>query len=157
VSFLIPSCGPGSSKSEIAKRIVHGTSNTIVILAVGTQARLALDLMLYTGVRRSDAVRLGREHGDRDGWLVFEQAKTGGLVEIPIIPRLAETLAAGPIGAKLFLRLPPATPSPRPASAICFGDDAIKPDSRNAGYMGSARSRARGSRSSMSLIEGSWP
>src|SRR5690606_24486272 len=29
---------------------------------VGTQARLALDIFLYTGLRRSDAIRLGKQH-----------------------------------------------------------------------------------------------
>src|ERR1700736_5173999 len=37
---------------------------------IGTQARLAFDLLLYTGVRRSDAVRLGPQM-ERDGKLVF--------------------------------------------------------------------------------------
>jgi hypothetical protein len=35
---------------------------------VGTRARLALALFMYTGQRRSDVVRLGRQHA-RDGWL----------------------------------------------------------------------------------------
>lgn len=33
---------------------------------VGTKARLALDLMLYTGLRRSDIVTIGRRHIDGD-------------------------------------------------------------------------------------------
>lgn len=41
---------------------------------LGTMARLALDLMANTGVRRSDVVRLGRPM-ERDGWLNFTEAK----------------------------------------------------------------------------------
>jgi integrase len=41
---------------------------------IGTKARLALDLMLYTGVRRSDVVRLGPQM-ERDGYLVFTETK----------------------------------------------------------------------------------
>ncbi len=37
---------------------------------VGTKARFALTLLLYTGVRRSDVVLLGRQHA-RNGWLKF--------------------------------------------------------------------------------------
>src|SRR5580693_3257935 len=41
---------------------------------IGTKARLAFDLLLYTGVRRSDAVRLGPQM-ERDGKLVFSEQK----------------------------------------------------------------------------------
>ena len=42
----------------------------------GSRARLALALLLYTGQRRSDVVRMGREHV-RDGLLHVRQVKTG--------------------------------------------------------------------------------
>ena len=35
---------------------------------VGSRARLALALVLYTGQRRSDVLQLGRQHL-KDGWL----------------------------------------------------------------------------------------
>ena len=41
---------------------------------VGTKARLALSLLLYTGQRRSDIVCLGRQHV-RDGWITLIQVK----------------------------------------------------------------------------------
>lgn len=41
---------------------------------VGTMARLALALMLYTGQRRSDAIALGPGQA-KDGWLHFTQFK----------------------------------------------------------------------------------
>jgi integrase len=39
-------------------------------LPLGTKARLALALLLFTGVRRSDVVKLGH-HVERDGVLHF--------------------------------------------------------------------------------------
>lgn len=66
---------------------------------LGTKARLALDLLLYTGVRRSDVVRLGRQHL-RNGWWKFTTYKGRNrrqtLVEIPCLPVLQETINATP-------------------------------------------------------------
>jgi site-specific recombinase XerD len=70
--------------------------------SVGTKARLALDLLMYTGSRRSDVVRLGRQHV-REGWLRFTQVKTKTLVELPILPGLQRTLDASPTGDLTFL------------------------------------------------------
>lgn len=50
---------------------------------VGSKARLALCLLLYTGQRRSDVVRLGRQHV-RDGAIAVTQKKTGTSLVIPI-------------------------------------------------------------------------
>ena len=69
---------------------------------VGTKARLALDLLMYTGARRSDVVRLGRQH-QRDGWLTFTQRKTTTPVEIPILPALQASIDASPTGDLTFL------------------------------------------------------
>lgn len=67
---------------------------------VGTQARLCLALLLYTGVRRSDVVKLGPQH-ERDGWLHFTETKgsrKAGAIpktrDIPIIDPLREILDA---------------------------------------------------------------
>lgn len=60
---------------------------------VGTRQRLAFDLSLYTGFRRGDAVKIGRQHV-RSG----EQSKTGNVVPRPILPMLAESIAATPTG-----------------------------------------------------------
>ena len=40
----------------------------------GTKARLAFALLLYTGQRRSDIIRLGKQHA-KDGALTFTQYK----------------------------------------------------------------------------------
>jgi integrase len=63
---------------------------------VGTRARLALALLLYTAQRRSDVVRIGRPHV-RDGVLAIRQQKTGTLVEIPMHPELVRVLEATPL------------------------------------------------------------
>lgn len=64
---------------------------------VGTKERVWLDVLLYTGLRRGDAVRLGRQHV-REGVATIRTEKSQGVVQvtIPILPVLAETLAAGP-------------------------------------------------------------
>ena len=74
---------------------------------IGTKARLAFALILYTGVRRSDVVKIGRQHV-HNGILTIEQGKTEGgeeaHVEIPLHPKLREIIDATPtIGVKTFL------------------------------------------------------
>lgn len=71
--------------------------------AIGTKARLALALLLWTGVRRSDVVLLGRQHVQR-GWLRFTPKKTKGApVEIPVLPELQRVIDATPCGDLTFL------------------------------------------------------
>lgn len=73
---------------------------------VGSKARVALGLLLFTGPRRGDMVKLGRQHV-REGWIRFVPNKTrykrSYALEIPVIPELARILAAGPTGALTFL------------------------------------------------------
>jgi integrase len=69
---------------------------------VGTKARLALALLMYTGVRRSDVVLLGRQHV-RGGWLKFATQKTGVVVEVPVLPELQRIIDASPTGDLTFL------------------------------------------------------
>lgn len=70
--------------------------------AVGTRARLALALLLYTAARRSDVVRLGRQH-IRDGQVRYRQKKTGMDMDFPVHPELAAVLAATPSKHLTFL------------------------------------------------------
>jgi integrase len=58
----------------------------------GTPARLALALLLYTGQRRSDVVRMGPQH-IRNGVLHVRQQKTGIELAIPVHPTLAAVIA----------------------------------------------------------------
>ncbi|RYE51437.1 MAG: integrase [Hyphomicrobiales bacterium] len=62
---------------------------------LGTKGRLAMELMLWTGQRRSDAIQLGPQHihGRR---LRFRQGKTGKVLELPIAPPLQEAIDAMP-------------------------------------------------------------
>jgi integrase len=69
---------------------------------VGTRQRVWLDVLLYTGLRRGDAVRLGRQHV-RNGVATLKTEKTDTEVTLPILPVLAETLAAGPCGDLAFI------------------------------------------------------
>lgn len=62
---------------------------------LGTRARLAFELLLNTGQRRSDIVRMGRQH-IRDGVLSIRQQKTGTLIEIPVLPELQAAIEAMP-------------------------------------------------------------
>jgi integrase len=84
---------------------------------VGTRARLAMALLLYTAQRRSDVVGMGRQHL-RDGVFVVRQQKTGRVLEIPVHPRLAEILAATPSEHLTFLT----TSTGKPFSPAGFGN-----------------------------------
>jgi integrase len=73
--------------------------------AVGTKERLAMGLLLLTGQRISDAMRLGPKNVEvRDGkkWLVFTQHKNRNRkpihMEIPMRPELEELIEATPTG-----------------------------------------------------------
>jgi len=63
----------------------------------GTKERVWLDVLLYTGLRRGDAVRLGRQH-IKDGIATLKTEKSGFTVEVnlPILPVLQATLPALP-------------------------------------------------------------
>lgn len=69
---------------------------------VGTKERVWLHVLLYTGLRRGDAVTIGRQHV-RDGVATLTTEKTGTQVDIPILPVLAETLRQGPTGDLAFI------------------------------------------------------
>ncbi len=69
---------------------------------LGTRERLAFDLLLYTGLRRGDAVRLGRQHV-RDGVFRIKTEKNGVIVEAPILGPLARSIEAAPTGDLAFI------------------------------------------------------
>ncbi len=87
---------------------------------IGTRERLAYDLLLYTGLRRGDAVRVGRQHTSiveialPDGSKVRQQqiairaekhrkGKAGELITIPIFEPLAASIAATTVGDMTYL------------------------------------------------------
>jgi integrase len=73
---------------------------------MGTKARLALALMFYLGVRKSDAVLLGRQHV-RDGAIRFIPKKTRRkkmeTVQLPMPAELGAIIDASPCGDLTFL------------------------------------------------------
>ncbi len=62
---------------------------------VGSKERLAFDLLLHSAQRRSDVVRMGRQH-IRNGILSVVQQKTGTPVEIKISAALRRSIDALP-------------------------------------------------------------
>lgn len=70
--------------------------------AVGTTQRLALELLLFTGLRISDAILVGRQHV-RNGVLSIKTGKTGETVTVPIFPELKRTIDATNTGTLAFL------------------------------------------------------
>lgn len=68
----------------------------------GTKARLAMRLLLFTGMRISDVVRFGPQHV-RDGWGFYKSVKTSVEVDFPILPELQATINASEIGDMIFL------------------------------------------------------
>lgn len=69
---------------------------------IGSRARLALALFLYTGQRRSDVIRMGPKHVSGGGIDVV-QLKTGKHLHIPMHPELKEILEKHSITAEAFL------------------------------------------------------
>ena len=95
---------------------------------IGTKARLAFALLRYTGVRRSDVVKLGKGM-ERDGALHFTVTK-GALrkgragasgrkrLSLPILPALRAILEATPSGHMTYL----VTEHGKPFTAPGFGN-----------------------------------
>jgi integrase len=70
--------------------------------SVGSKPHLALALLLYTGQRRSDVVRMGRQH-IREGVLTVRQVKTGVELAFPVDPNLGAILEQVPPRNMTFL------------------------------------------------------
>jgi integrase len=87
---------------------------------IGTSARLAMGLLLYTGARRGDVVTFGRQHV-KDGVLRYVPRKTrykrAAVSEKPILDELAQIIAASPTGDPTFL----VTEYGKPFTAAGFG------------------------------------
>jgi integrase len=73
---------------------------------IGTKARLALALLLFTGQRRGDVTRFGRQHA-RSGELTFVQQKNRNhkptQLTLPILPALQRIIDASPCGKLTYL------------------------------------------------------
>jgi integrase len=73
---------------------------------IGSKARLAFALMLYTGCRRADAAVLGRQH-IKNGFLTYTQDKNRNrkpvTLTIPVVPELQAIIDATPSGHLTFI------------------------------------------------------
>ena len=70
---------------------------------IGSMARLAFALLLYTAQRRQDIIHLGPRNL-QNGRMVFTQSKTGADMDIPVAPPLAKIIAETPmVGLRTFL------------------------------------------------------
>ncbi|MEL8055991.1 MAG: tyrosine-type recombinase/integrase [Pseudomonadota bacterium] len=83
---------------------------------LGTTARTAFHLAFDGGLRRSDVVRIGRQHRD-ETHLRIEQKKTGKVVSILITLDLADALDAAPTKDLLYIE----TEHGKPFSEKGFG------------------------------------
>ncbi len=72
---------------------------------LGSMARLAMDLLLFTGLRRSDVYRLGPQH-IRDGVIEFRAKKNDEPLFIPVHPSLQKSIDACSISHMAFLTTP---------------------------------------------------
>jgi integrase len=88
---------------------------------LGTKAHLAITLLLCTGVRRSDVVKLGPQM-IQNGRLVFKERKGETQYtkehKLPLLPPLREAIAATPTGLTTFL----VTEFGKPFSGNGFGN-----------------------------------
>jgi integrase len=66
---------------------------------IGSRERLAFALLLYTGQRRGDIIRIGPQH-ERGGRMELRQGKTGADVSIPVHPALRAILKASKGGSR---------------------------------------------------------
>lgn len=71
---------------------------------LGTSARLALEIFLWTALRRGDGSSFGPDHLNRAGEIEQTNAKTGETVWLPAAPQLLEAInAMSVIGGKTYL------------------------------------------------------
>ncbi len=88
---------------------------------LGTRERVAFAILLYTGLRRGDAVRLGRPHV-RGGIAAIRTEKTGQIVTIPILAPLQAALDAGPVGELTFIAGDRGRPLTKESFGTWFGE-----------------------------------
>lgn len=91
---------------------------------IGTRERLAMDLLLYTGLRRGDLVQLGRQHV-RNGVIRYRATKNGVEIVLPMLPVLQSTIDAGPTGDLTFLATVRNTPWKKESFGTWFREACI--------------------------------
>lgn len=68
----------------------------------GTRERLAFELLYWTGARRSDVVKMGRQNV-ADGFLTYRAGKTGEVIVIPVSADLQAAIDAMPMSNMTFI------------------------------------------------------
>ena len=84
---------------------------------IGSKARLAMALALYTQTRRGDVLRMARQH-IRDGMLAVRQQKTNVMLSLPVRPELLAVIETTPGDHLTFLT----TQNGKPYSKSYFND-----------------------------------
>lgn len=92
---------------------------------LGTRERLAMDLLLYTGLRRGDLVQLGRQH-IRNSIIRYRATKNGVEIVLPLLPVLQATIDAGPTGDLTFLATKRNTPWKKESFGTWFREACIE-------------------------------
>ena len=70
---------------------------------LGTRERVWFEVLYCTGLRRSDAVRFGRQHVDKHGRAMIRAVKNDETAYFRVSGRLSEALATGPTGDLTFI------------------------------------------------------
>jgi len=95
-----PTAGKSVTKPK-TKGFPEWTEEELALYAahwpLGTRERVMWGVFCFTGLRRGDAAKLGKQH-IRNGVITIDTEKTGTRITIPVLPELAEILAAGPLG-----------------------------------------------------------
>ncbi|WP_457799135.1 site-specific integrase [Methylocystis sp. S23] len=91
----------------------------------GTRERLWLAILLYTGLRRGDAVLIGPRHV-KNGVLTLSTGKTGVVVTLPVSSELRSVLRASQAGKETFI----ATVHGAPMTKEFSGTSSEKPATR---------------------------
>lgn len=113
-----PTEGVKNPKKRKGKGFPPWTENDVAAYQarwpIGTKERVWLDVLLYTGPRRGDVVKLGRQHerlmldpeAGKEVWVISFRTEKGGEqveVTIPVLPVLRTTLDAGPTGELSYI------------------------------------------------------
>ena len=93
---------------------------------IGTRQRVMLDVYCYTGLRRGDAARVGKQHVS-NGVISLATEKSQGqtTVHLPMLAVLQRTLVAGPTGDLAFIVTEKGKPYAKEALGNAFKDACV--------------------------------
>jgi integrase len=93
---------------------------------IGTRQRVMLDVYMYTGLRRGDASRVGKQHVS-SGVISLPTEKSQGrtMVHLPLLDVLKRTLDAGPTGDLAFICTAQGQPYVKEALGNTFKDACV--------------------------------